>query len=318
MAQHVYENVYYTQRLSHTRRASRSRIEFELSTLRAIDTATCHGLSSSLASSSPGGDETNLLTRNGVAGHGGWVTNVLVVTTSMRMVNRVHGNTTSTRPDLPTLGLEPVVVGAGLEDGLLSSATTSNDSDHSTAEGVDGLLAARGQLDAGGALLEVVRHNDGRLTASAGEGAPVADLALNVGDDSTLGHLADGQNVSNGQLCVPSDVDKLASVHSLAGQEELVVLLVSDLVAELHTGNGSTTSRVVLDGADNTLDVAVALKVVQDAVAGLANAVVVSGDVSRTVTLSLRSNNATHLLSVVLCARARAGAVSTLIFFLKH
>jgi hypothetical protein len=43
-------------------------------------------------------DETNFLSRDGGAGNGGGLSDVLVVTTTMRMVNGVHSNTTSTRP----------------------------------------------------------------------------------------------------------------------------------------------------------------------------------------------------------------------------
>ena len=44
------------------------------------------------------GNETDFLSRNGRAGNSGGFPDVLVVTTSVRMVDRVHGHTTSTRP----------------------------------------------------------------------------------------------------------------------------------------------------------------------------------------------------------------------------
>lgn len=255
--------------------------------LGSLDTTASQRLSSSLASSSSGSNETDLLTRNSVTGDSGRVTNVLMVTTSMRMVNRVHSNTTSTRPDLSSLGLESVVVGTSLQDGLLCSATGGNDTDHTTAEGVDGLLASRWELDAGGAIFEVVGHNDSGFTRSAGEGSSVSDLGLHVGDDCTLGQFTDGQNVSDGHLSVLSNVDELASVHSLACQEELIVLLVFDLVTELDTCNGSSTSRIMLNGTHNSLHVAMTLKVVQSAMLGLTNAVTVSGNELWCATLSL-------------------------------
>jgi hypothetical protein len=45
-----------------------------------------------------GSDETDFLTGNGGAGHGRCLSDMLVVTTTVRMVDRVHGNTTSTGP----------------------------------------------------------------------------------------------------------------------------------------------------------------------------------------------------------------------------
>ena len=45
-----------------------------------------------------GSNETSLLSRNSGAGDGRGFTNVLVVTTTVRVIDGVHGNTTSTRP----------------------------------------------------------------------------------------------------------------------------------------------------------------------------------------------------------------------------
>ena len=47
---------------------------------------------------SPGGDKTDFLAGNGATGNGGRLANVLVVTTTVRMVNGVHCHTTSARP----------------------------------------------------------------------------------------------------------------------------------------------------------------------------------------------------------------------------
>ena len=44
--------------------------------------------------SSLGGDETALLSAGGVSSRGGGVTDVLMVTTTMGMLHRIHGNTT--------------------------------------------------------------------------------------------------------------------------------------------------------------------------------------------------------------------------------
>ena len=49
------------------------------------------------ATSAAGGDETDLLAGGAVATHGRGVTNVLMVTTTMGMLHRVHGHTTNLR-----------------------------------------------------------------------------------------------------------------------------------------------------------------------------------------------------------------------------
>jgi len=63
---------------------------------------------------------------------------VLLVTTTMRMVNGVHSNTSNSGPGTSALGLPSVVGVSGLADGLVGSATTGNDTDHSSAGAWDG------------------------------------------------------------------------------------------------------------------------------------------------------------------------------------
>ena len=60
-----------------------------------------------------GGDETSLLTGNGVARDGRGLSDMLVVTTTVRVIDGVHGNTTSTGPAV-ALGSELVVVSKSL------------------------------------------------------------------------------------------------------------------------------------------------------------------------------------------------------------
>jgi len=82
---------------------------------------------------SSGGHETSLLTAGSVSGDGRGVTDVLLVTTTMRMVDGVHSNTSNSGPGTSALGLPSVVGVSGLADGLVGSATTGNDTDHSSA-----------------------------------------------------------------------------------------------------------------------------------------------------------------------------------------
>jgi hypothetical protein len=96
--------------------------------------------------SPPCSNETNLLARRSVTADSGGMTNVLMVTSSMRMLNRVHGHTTHLRPAVPLHTV--LVVGiASLQHWLLSPATTSDLPNHGTAATWDNLLSTRGKLD---------------------------------------------------------------------------------------------------------------------------------------------------------------------------
>ena len=66
------------------------------------------------------------------------MTDVLLVTTTVRMVNWVHGDTSN---DWPSVSLSLVLpVGSGsLEEGLVGSLATGNDTNHTSAGALNGL-----------------------------------------------------------------------------------------------------------------------------------------------------------------------------------
>jgi hypothetical protein len=74
------------------------------------------------------------------------MTDMLMVTTTMRMLNRIHSHTTHLRPAVP-LHSELVVSITSLQHGLLGPSSTGNLSNHSTAATWNDLLGARWELD---------------------------------------------------------------------------------------------------------------------------------------------------------------------------
>ena len=123
---------------------------------------------------------------------------MLMVTTTMRMLDGVHGNTSDNGPVLSlSLGLVPGV--GSLEEGLVSSLSTGADSNHSSAGADDGLSGSGRKSDSGLSAVLGVTDDDGGSAGSSGEGASVSDLAFAVGDNGSLGHGVDGENISNGE-----------------------------------------------------------------------------------------------------------------------
>lgn len=161
--------------------------------------------------------------------------------TTVRMVDGVHGNTTSLGPAVALDG-ELVLGARSLEEGLVGTATTSDDTDHATGAGVDDLLGTGGQLDAGLALVGVVADNGDVATRRAAESTTVTNLLLDVGDDGTLRHLTERKNVADGKGGLLAGVDELAGVHALVGDEGLGNLLVLVRVTEDDLGKGSTAT----------------------------------------------------------------------------
>ena len=88
--------------------------------------------------SSLGGDETTLLTAGSVSSRGGGVTDVLMVTTTMGMLDGVHSDTSDSGP-VSLLGVGAVVAGVGAKHGLVSSLATGANANHGSAASEDGL-----------------------------------------------------------------------------------------------------------------------------------------------------------------------------------
>lgn len=256
--------------------------------------ALLNDLGASQTTSTTRSNETDLLTGRVTARSCRSVTNVLMVTSSVRVIHRVHRHTTNAGP-LVALGLVLEVSATGLEQGLLHTTSSSDDTDHGTAVGGDDLLESGGKLDSGDSLIRVVRDDRAVVAGAASEDTTVTGPLLEVADDGSLGHVGHGQDVADGQGSLLSCVDELTGVHALDGKEELLVLLELVGVAEDDASERSTTSLVVDDLSDDTLEVSVPLSEVTNSVLGLALAVVsVSSEDAIGATPSLCSNNTTH------------------------
>jgi hypothetical protein len=147
---------------------------------------------------SSGSDETNLLTVRSITRKGAGMTDVLLVTSTMGMVDGVHGNTSDSGPVvLLCLGF-PEGWG-GLEEGLVGSLTTGNDANHGSAATHDGLSDTWGESDSGLVAIFGVTDDDGRAAWGASETSTITQLSFDVRDNGAFGHGADWKNVSNGE-----------------------------------------------------------------------------------------------------------------------
>ena len=178
---------------------------------------------------------------------------MLVVTTTVGMLDRVHGHTTDLGPAVP-LDLVLVVRAAGLQDGLVDTTAAGDDADGGAVGRGDDLLGAGRQLDPGPLSVGVVGDHDGVVAGGTGDTATVAGLLLKVGDDGTLGHLSDRHHVSDGQLSFLAAVDELAGVDTLGSDEELLPGLVPVWVTEVHNGKRGATTGIVDDVLNHTLN----------------------------------------------------------------
>lgn len=220
---------------------------------------------------------------------------MLMVTTTVRMVDGVHGNTTSPGPVVALDGILMLRT-RSLHEGLVGTATTSDDTNHTTGTAVDDLLGTGGELDAGLALIGVVADDGDVVAGGPRELAPVANLLLDVRDDGTLGHVAKGKDVSDGESGVLSGVDELTSVHALVDDKGLGVELELIRITEDDLGKGSTTTGVVDDLLYDTADVSMSLGEIEGSELGDTVSEAGVGSENAAATLSLVANNSTHLV----------------------
>lgn len=158
-----------------------------------------------------------------------------MVTTTVRMVDWVHGNTTSSGPVVP-LGLSLPHGSASLQHWLVGTATTGNETDHTTGGGWDDLLGTGWELDTGLAFVGVVADDGDIGTGSTAESTTVAGAFFNVGDDGTFGAGGEREDVADAEGGLLSGVDELAGVHAFVGDEGLLVGLESVGVPEFDGG----------------------------------------------------------------------------------
>jgi len=185
-----------------------------------------------------------------------------------------------------------------LQQRLVGSSTTCNNADHATNSALDNLLCARGELDAGLALVGVVANDGNVVSTRSAKGTSVTNLLLHVADNGTFRDGSEREDVSDGESSVLSSVDELTGVHALVGDEGLGVEFVSVWVTENDPGEWCTTSCIVNDLLHHSADVTVSLGIVVCSKLGRGLVETSVGSVDGSTTLPLIANNTTLVPSV--------------------
>lgn len=210
---------------------------------------------------SSGGNKTDFLSWWGESADGRWVTNVLLVTTTMWMLDWVHSNTSDIWP-VASLDSEFVVFDTGLQDWLIGTATCSDDTDHGSAVSVDGLSGTGWKDDSATETIFGVTDDGGAGTRRTGELTLITSVLLNVHDDGTLWNLVDWEDVTDGNLGLSTAVDVLTRVQTFWGDVEFRFKSVFVWVSEDNAGNWGTSTWVVNYFFNETSDVSVTFSVI--------------------------------------------------------
>jgi hypothetical protein len=250
-------------------------------------------LSTSDETGSSGGDETTLLSSGGISSHGSGVTNVLMVTTTMRMLDGVHSDTSNSGPVL-LLCLGFVVSVDGSQERLITPLSTGDNTNHSSAGSLDGFTNTGRKLDSGLAAIFGVTDDDTGGSGSTGEGTSVSEFGLNVGNNSAFGHGVDGKDVSNLEGGFLSSIDEHTSVHALDGDEVFSSELVLVHVSELNLSERGSTTGIVDNILDDSLDVALSLSEIKCSELGGCHSLVCVSSEDSAASVSLSSDASSH------------------------
>ncbi len=139
-------------------------------------------LSTSESTSSSSSNKTDLSTGGSVSLDSGRFTNMLLVTSSEGMVNRVHTNTLDSGPAM-SLSLVFVILVTSLQDRLVTSSSSSDNAEHSSGRAGDGLLGSGRELEFSLVVLVGVGDDDGVGAGGSGEGSSVTHVLFDIADD---------------------------------------------------------------------------------------------------------------------------------------
>jgi len=153
-------------------------------------------LSSSNETSSSGSDESYFLTVRCISGHSWWMSNMLLITTTMRMIYGVHSNTSNSGPS-STLCLVFVVLTTGLANWLVGSSTSSTYSNHGSAVTWNSSSATTWKSDSCLSSIIWVTDNDCWGSTGSSEWSSVSCLSFTVGNNGTFGEKVDGQDIAD-------------------------------------------------------------------------------------------------------------------------
>merc|ERR1719481_337158 len=128
-----------------------------------LSSLSCELFGSSQTTSTTGSNKTNLSSGRRVPPDCGGLSNMLMVTTTMRMLHRVHSHTTNFRPAVP-LCLVLKICTPSFQQGLVNTTSTSNDSHNSPVCRGHSLLGSRRKFDPSLLGILIVGNNCGVIS----------------------------------------------------------------------------------------------------------------------------------------------------------
>ena len=152
--------------------------------------------STSSITGSSSGDQTSLLTWASQSINGRSMTNMLMVTTTVWMLDGIHSDTSNLWPIL-SLIFKFEFGNTSLKQWLIGSTTTGDDTDHGSADTWDGLSLSGWESDSSLGTVIGVTDDDSTAATGSGESSSVAYFLFNVTNCGTFWDLIDWKDVTS-------------------------------------------------------------------------------------------------------------------------
>jgi hypothetical protein len=149
------------------------------------------------------------------------------------------------RNALVTLGTVFVVGASSLEQRLVDTATTCNDTDSRTGTARHGLFGTTWQTNASFVVIWRVTDDGSVVARGTSECATVTNFFFDVADDGTFWALADGKDIADCQSGLFPAVDEGTGVETFSCDEGFFSEFIAVWVAEYHSGKWGTTGSTV-------------------------------------------------------------------------
>jgi len=243
-------------------------------------------LTSSNEPSSSSGDETDFLTMGSISADSRGVTNMLLVTTTMRMVYWVHSHTSNSWPS-SALRLVLVVLASCLANWLIGSSSSSTYSNHGSAVTWNGSSATTGKSDSGLSSVIWVTDDDCWCSTGSSKWSSVSSLSFTVWNNGTFRKEVNWQDIADWEWSLWTSIHELTSVHTFHCNEILSTVLISVRISEDHSCKRCSTAWVVNDFLDYSFGISFSFLVIQSSELSWSYSFWVVGHEDWTCTLSL-------------------------------
>jgi len=200
----------------------------------------------------PGSDKTDFLTWRSVSPDSRWFTNMLMVSSSVWMLDWIFSDTSDFWPAVP-LHSEFVVGSAGFEHRFVNSSTTSDESEHGSVSAGVQLFDTRWKFHSGFTGVGVVCDDGAVSTGSFCDLTSISGFFFQLANDGTFWHLSNWHDVTDGQGGFLTGVDELAGADTFWADHGFGDLSVFIWVFELDFAEWGTSTWIVTDVFDETL-----------------------------------------------------------------